>query len=131
MAKYEPEKSVNGDVLERKVSGTKPDLSRLAELAGGIGLHEHLCLIYDTQEEQFAAALPFLRSGLERGEKCLFVADENSGSAVLNALGRDGTDVARYQRSGALILLDDFAEDIANAEKDKSGGYGIVSNQLD
>jgi len=35
------------------------------------------------------------------------------------------------QRSGALILLDDFAEDIANAEKDKSGGYGIVPNQLD
>jgi signal transduction histidine kinase len=104
VAKYEPEKSVNGDVLERKVSGTKPDLSRLAELAGGIGLHEHLCLIYDTQEEQFAAALPFLRSGLERGEKCFFVADENNGAAVLNALRKTGTDVDRYVRSGALIL---------------------------
>jgi signal transduction histidine kinase len=82
----------------------KPVLSRLAELAAGLSLHQHLCFIYETQEEQFAAALPFLRSGLERGEKCLFVADENSGSAVLNALGRAGTDVGRYQRSGALIL---------------------------
>ena len=27
---------------------------------------EHLCLIYDTQEEQFAAALPYLRTCLEQ-----------------------------------------------------------------
>jgi hypothetical protein len=61
---------------EDGVSEHKPDLSRLADLASGIGLHEHCCLIYETEEEQFAAALPFLRSGLDRGEKCLFVADE-------------------------------------------------------
>jgi signal transduction histidine kinase len=82
----------------------KPDLSRLGELAAGLGPHQHLCIIYETQEEQFAAALPFLRSGLERGEKCLFVADENSGAAVLNALRKAGTDVDHHLRSGALIL---------------------------
>jgi signal transduction histidine kinase len=86
------------------VSDAKPDLSRLGQLASGLGLHQHLCFIYETQEEQFAAALPFLRSGLERGEKCFFVADENSGAAVLNALRKAGTDVDRHLRSGALIL---------------------------
>ena len=82
----------------------KPDLSRLGELAAGLGLHQHLCFIYETQEEQFAAALPFLRSGLERGEKCFFVADQNSGAAVLNALRKAGIDVDRHLRSGALIV---------------------------
>jgi hypothetical protein len=53
------------------VSEAQVDLSRLAELTAGLGLHQHLCLIYDSQEEQFAAALPYLRTGLERGEKCL------------------------------------------------------------
>jgi chemotaxis family two-component system sensor kinase Cph1 len=86
------------------VGGAKPDLSRLGELAAGLGLHQHLCFIYETEEEQFAAALPFLRSGLERGEKCFFVADENSGAAVLNALRSAGTDVDRHLRSGTLIL---------------------------
>jgi len=81
-----------------------PDLLRLGELTAGLGLHQHLCLIYETQEEQFAAALPFLRSGLERREKCFFVADEKSGAAVLNALRKTGTDVDRHLRSGALIL---------------------------
>ena len=84
----------------------QPELSRLAELTSGLGLHEHLCVIYDTQEEQFAAALPYLRSGLERRQRCLYIADENSTTAVLDALRRSGTDVDRYLRSGALVLAD-------------------------
>ena len=63
----------------------EPDLSRLAQLAGGLNVHEHRCLIYDTQEEQFAAALPYLRASLERHEKCLYVADDNTAAAVLDA----------------------------------------------
>jgi len=47
------------------------DYSRLAEVVSSLGLHEHLCVIYDTQEEQFAAALPYLRTGLERAGNCL------------------------------------------------------------
>ena len=34
------------------MSDPKPDLSRLSKLATGMDLHEHLCLIYDTPEEQ-------------------------------------------------------------------------------
>ena len=88
------------------MSDAKLDLSRLGALASGLGLNQHLCFIYETQEEQFAAALPFLRSGLERGEKCFFVADQDSGAAVLNALRKAGTDVDRHLRSGTLILAD-------------------------
>src|SRR5947208_2229743 len=82
--------------------GAQADFSRLAEVVRGLGLHEHLCLIYDTREEQFAAALPYLKIGLERGEKCLYVVDENTAAAVLDALRRGGTDVDDYLRSGAL-----------------------------
>ena len=39
------------------------------------------------------AALPFLRAGLERRERCLYIADENTTAAVLNALREAGTDV--------------------------------------
>jgi PAS domain S-box-containing protein len=85
---------------------THADYSRLAELVGGLGLHQHLCLIYDTQEEQFAAALPYLTIGLERGEKCLYIADENSAAAILDALRKGGTGVDRYLRSGALNMVD-------------------------
>jgi signal transduction histidine kinase len=88
------------------VGDAQHDLSRLAELAGGLGLHEHLCVIYDTQEEQFAAALPYLRAGLERRQRCLYIADESNATAVLDALRRNGTDVDWCLRSGSLILAD-------------------------
>ncbi len=86
------------------MSDAEPRLSRLSDLASGLALHEHRCLIYDTQEEQFAAALPFLRAGLERGERCLYIADENNGATVLDALRKGGTEVDRYVRSRALIV---------------------------
>jgi two-component system, chemotaxis family, sensor kinase Cph1 len=88
------------------MSNTQVDHSRLAELAAKLGLHEHLCLIYDTQEEQFAAALPYLRAGLERGEKCLYIVDETTASAVLDALRKGGTDIDHYLRRGALTIVD-------------------------
>ena len=86
------------------MSDANPDLSRLAELARGLGHHQHLCLIYETKEQQFAAAVPFLTTGLEQRERCLYIADENSGAAVLDALRKGGTPVDRYLRSGALIV---------------------------
>src|SRR5258708_36904876 len=81
-----------------------PDLSRLSDLASRLGLHEHRCLIYNTREEQFAAALPFLKTGLERRERCLYIADENTADTVLNALRDTGTDVDHHLRSRAIIL---------------------------
>src|SRR6202162_2800898 len=86
------------------MSDAKRDLSRLSELAGGLGMHQHQCLIYNTQGEQFAAALPFLRAGLERQERCLYIANENSAAAVLDALREAGADVDHYVRSRALFI---------------------------
>jgi signal transduction histidine kinase len=86
------------------VSDAKPDLSRLGELAGGLGPHEHVCLIYETKEEQFASALPYLRAGLERRQRCLYIADETSGADLVDAMRRGGTDVDSHLRSGALII---------------------------
>lgn len=50
--------------------------------------------------------MPFLRVGLERGERCLYIADENRAAAVLDALRKSGTDVDGSLRSGALIIAD-------------------------
>jgi hypothetical protein len=32
----------------------------VAELVSKVGLHDHLCLIYETQEEQLSSAIPFI-----------------------------------------------------------------------
>src|ERR1700731_4134353 len=124
MAAVCPERTVQS----AKGDDVNPDLSRLGELAAGLGLHQHLCFIYETQEEQFAAALPFLRSGLERGEKCFFVADQNSGAAVLSALRKAGTNVDRYLKSGELILAN--KPDVRPGRFDPDWTIGFLSNAI-
>lgn len=103
------------------------DYSRLAEVAGGLGLHEHLCLIYNTQEEQLAAALPYLRTGLERGEKCLYIVDENTAATVLDALRQGGTNVDHYLRSGALTITHKRDTDLQQERFDPDWWLGFVN----
>jgi PAS domain S-box-containing protein len=67
--------------------------------------HDHLCLIYDSQEEQLAAIIPFIRIGLERGEKCLYIVDESTADNILAALQADGIDVDAAIGSGALAVV--------------------------
>ena len=78
--------------------------SRLVEAIAQIGVHQHLCLIYETQEEQFTAVIPFIRIGLERGERCLYIADDNPSDAVFDAMRAQGIDVAVAASSGALTV---------------------------
>lgn len=67
--------------------------------------HDHICLIYDSQQEQLAAAVPFIRIGIERGEKCLYIADDNTPGTILSALREHGVDVESAITSGALTVV--------------------------
>ncbi|MEA3212738.1 MAG: hypothetical protein QOE70_5795 [Chthoniobacter sp.] len=69
-----------------------------------IGLREHLALIYESKEEQFAAAIPAIRIGIERGEKCVYVADDNTSDDVVDALREEGIDVDAAIKSGSLTV---------------------------
>jgi PAS domain S-box-containing protein len=46
----------------------------------------HLCSFYSTEEEKLASLLSFFKPGLERGEKCLYLAEEESRIAPLLAV---------------------------------------------
>ena len=71
---------------------------------GDAGSNDHLASIYDTQDEQFSAAIPFVEQGLERGERCLYIADENSRETVLDAMRDRGIDADAALESGALSI---------------------------
>lgn len=62
--------------------------------------HAHLCLIYNSRQEYSSVIRSFIRTGLERGEKCLYIADEGESDAQVRALAAEGAG----QRHGALTL---------------------------
>jgi PAS domain S-box-containing protein len=76
----------------------------LADLVGRIGLREHLCIIYETQDEQLSAAIPFIRIGLDRGEKCVYMADSNSSAIFTNAARKQGINIDAAIRQGSLAI---------------------------
>jgi chemotaxis family two-component system sensor kinase Cph1 len=79
-------------------------LRDLEEAIGDIGVHDHLCLIYETQQEQFSAAMPFMRIGLERGEKCIYIVDDNTAAAVIDGMKAAGMGVEAAIASDSLTI---------------------------
>src|SRR5258708_810470 len=69
-----------------------------------VGPHDHLCSIYQTDADRLSVALPFLRIGLGRGEKCVYVGDDGGERALGDALAADGVDGERLAASGARVL---------------------------
>ncbi|ADB61471.1 multi-sensor signal transduction histidine kinase [Haloterrigena turkmenica DSM 5511] len=65
---------------------------------------DHLALLYEDRAEQFEAVVPFIRDGLERGERCVYVADDNTTDEVLDAMRARDVDVDAALESGALSV---------------------------
>lgn len=77
----------------------------LAQSLSSLRPRDHLCLIFDTREEQLAAAVPFISSGLQRGERCLYVLDDESTADFMERLRLEGIDTEQALRTGGLTML--------------------------
>ena len=69
-----------------------------------LGPHDHFCSIYESPQEHYAVAVPFIRIGLARGEKCIYIADDGTVGDVREAMALEGIDVDRAIASNALVL---------------------------
>ncbi|HYX66822.1 MAG TPA: MEDS domain-containing protein [Burkholderiales bacterium] len=79
-------------------------MNPLASALQRVGSHDHLCSIHGTDAERIALAVHFLRIGLARGEKCVYVDDDGGGKAIASALAADGANVERFLARGALAF---------------------------
>jgi signal transduction histidine kinase len=66
----------------------------------------HVCMVYDSFAEQIATVAPYLRSGLERGDLCVYAYDLIPEREVAQALDAAGLDVQAAAERGALRFLD-------------------------
>jgi PAS domain S-box-containing protein len=80
--------------------GRAPD-RRLAELSPG----EHLCLVCDDPHQPLAVAVPYLAHGLQRDERCIYVAADHTIDEVVAALTAAGVAVERERKRGTLSVF--------------------------
>jgi len=66
---------------------------------------DHLCCLYETEEEHRALLTPYLRQGLELGEKVLYIVDAHTAETVLKYLRDDGLETEPYIANGQLSIL--------------------------
>lgn len=71
----------------------------------GLRVHDHVCMSYDDHEQQVTAIAQFVKTGIERGEKCIYVCDKFNSEFVLKVLKETGLDVEKLIEEGALAVM--------------------------
>ena len=66
---------------------------------------DHLCCLYASEEEHRTLLAPFMRQGLERHEKVLYIADDHTAGHIIAYLTSDGVEVKPYLQGGQLSVL--------------------------
>ena len=68
-------------------------------------IYHHICSLYETKEDQFSIIVPLIKIGLERGEKCIYVVNDNTVHEVQDAMQTGGIDTDSALKSGSLSIL--------------------------
>lgn len=104
---------------------TKPVSRTIADLEPG----DHLCCIYETDAEHRQVVTPFLRQGLERGEKVMYVVDARTAETILGYLRDEGLDVAPYLARGQLAILTHDETYMRNGVFDPQGMIALLRSE--
>lgn len=83
---------------------SSPEFRGPVEPLDGSKTNEHIALFYESRDEQFTAMVPFVRQGLERGERVMYVIDERTEDEVLATMREGGIDVDGALDSEALTF---------------------------
>ncbi len=66
---------------------------------------DHICAIFDSHAQQMEVMVPFIAAGLQTGQRCVWVAPEESGNALREALVGIRADPATLEASGQLLII--------------------------
>ncbi len=92
---------------------------------------DHLCCIYETDEEHRQILTPFLRKGLQQGEKVLTIVDAHSAETVLGYLQDDGVDAAPYLASGQLVIISSDEAYLRDGVFDPDGMITLLQTEME
>ena len=84
-----------------------PEAAALADAIARLKPHDHLCLIYETEDEWRSAVVPYMSEGLRRGEKCFYIIDAHTADHVRDLLSAQVGDLDAREARGQFVMLTD------------------------
>jgi MEDS: MEthanogen/methylotroph, DcmR Sensory domain len=88
--------------MGRRTHAGLASTSKVTLVGHGLTCPCHVCALYSSAEEQYAALVPFVAEGLEAGERVVTVVDPAEHEERRNRLHHAGIDVAAAERHGQL-----------------------------
>jgi PAS domain S-box-containing protein len=104
-----------------------PHIQKVEDIAPG----DHLCCIFSSEEEHRALLAPYLRHGLERNEKVLYITDAHTAGEVLAYLEGEGVDTRPYLESGQLAILTADDSYMKDGTFDPDGMIALLSRETE
>jgi hypothetical protein len=89
----------NGGMSEQSAQHDEIQLGGMA-----LGAHRHACAFFTSQEEEDALLMPFLKAGLDRGDRGFCIIDPRSRDSYVDRMGRAGIDGPAFEQDGQLEL---------------------------
>ena len=65
-----------------------------------LGPHSHVCVFYNSQEEEYRVLLPFIKQGFEKGDKTFHIIDERNRPEHLRRLQEAGIEESGGESEG-------------------------------
>jgi hypothetical protein len=106
MAERRAQRAVAGAVLEQDGKRTMKTVPRPIAFAGSqLGPVRHVCAFFNTDDEEYRVLLPFIREGIERGDRAIHVVNSGQHADHLQRLAAAGIDSAAARASGQFQLF--------------------------
>jgi hypothetical protein len=85
--------------------GSVPSGDEPIRFAGPVvGPHRHICAFFHDEDEESRVLLPFIKEGLERGEKAMHIVDPMLRDQYVRRLEAQGLPVVDAERRGQFVL---------------------------
>ena len=79
--------------------------SQAVHFAGAtLGQHRHICALFHTADEEYRVLLPFIREGIDRGERAFHVVDPGLRDQHMSRLRGVGIDTETDMKRGRLVV---------------------------
>lgn len=101
------------------------------EIAGStLGKYRHICAFFRTAEEENRIMMPFIKDGLERGDRACQIVDASLRDEHLRQLYAAGIDVAQQERNGKLRVHSVFDMYLRDGRFDVARMLGFVQQHI-
>jgi len=112
-------------MTKRDLTPSEGSIKEITDLDTG----DHLCCIYEDDEEHREVLTPFIKRGLETNQKVIYIVDANTADVILNYLREGNYPPEPYLDSGQLLILTQDQSYVKGGEFDPDAMIDLLKSE--